>query len=277
MHITGHIRRAPRHLARLLGPLGMGCALLAAALGSGAAHAAPAARPRTACTTVQCVIQFGDTAIQARITALGTLGGKITDALNDKRISQSDAAALQGDVGTNQSGLTQLKAKLDAETDIAAARQDVKAIYTQFRIFAVVLPRDYNEIWLDAANEVVGDLQGAAGKVQDALTKAASLTDTDHDGDLATANAAFSDEQGQVTAAQGQISTAQGLIASLTPQSFDGDPPGYRGTFATFHGAIRTAHTDLVAAAADLHKIDRVLIELLAEQPNSGRAAQPEP
>src|SRR6516164_9494061 len=101
-----------------------------------------AATSNCAAKDVKCVITFGDQQIAARITALNKLSGVVTDDHNKKLIDDDHATSIQSDITTNINGLNALKTTLDAETSATNARQDVEKIYTQFRIYAVVLPRD---------------------------------------------------------------------------------------------------------------------------------------
>src|SRR5579859_2261422 len=139
------IARFSRFPKRLILPASMLLCFLSFALVPATALAAT-----QSCTAkdVKCVIQFGDQQIANRITALNKLSATVTDDHNKLLIDDAHASDLQTDVQTNVTGLNTLKTTLDAETDAKAARQDVEKIYTQFRIYAVVLPRDYRRLHL---------------------------------------------------------------------------------------------------------------------------------
>lgn len=268
MKTTSAPHATPHRLARYAGTLSLGLVMAATLLAPGAALAAPrqpAPRNET-CATTACVIAFGDHAIQLRLNSLATLSTKITNQQNLGHITSAQAGTLQSDVSTNQSGLNALKAKLDAETVIANARQDVRAIYAQFRIYIVVLPRDYNEVWLDILQNVQAKILAAEPQVQNAINSAAGLTDKDNDGDIAEANAKFTDLQNQVTNAGNQLSAATSLEGSLTAANFDASPTAYKTNWDSFRDDIHVSHQDVQAAAADLHKIAAILKELIAEQ-----------
>lgn len=270
MNMRQTIHRVPWGIARRCGAVGLGVALAATFLAPGVSLAAPRLAPQDSpCpqpVTVQCVITFGNGEIAKRNTALNTLSGKASSEQTAGHINGTQAGVITGDVSTNESGLSALQTKLDADTTLPAARADVLSIYTQFRIFAVVLPRDYNEIWLDILTNVQATMAGKVTTIQNAINAAQSLKDNDNDGDLATINAAFSDYQAQVGAALGQINTANGYLPDFTPANFDADPGGYKSNWDTFRGAVKAAHGDVEAAAADLHKIATVLKELVNEQ-----------
>src|SRR5215472_14104299 len=130
------------------------------------ATALAATTPTCTAKDVQCVIQFGDQQISARITALNKLSGIVTDDHNKKTIDDAHADSIQADITTNINGLNALKTTLDAETDAKNARQDVAKIYTQFRIYAVVLPRDYRRVHLAIEITVDNKLNGLKASVE---------------------------------------------------------------------------------------------------------------
>ncbi len=270
MDIFESMRHAPYRLARRAGVFGLGAMLAVSVLAPGLALATP----RATCITVQCIIAFGDNAIAVRQTALTNLSNKVAAQLSAGHITSAQAGVLSSDVSANASGLSALKTKLDAETDMTAARTDVKSIYVRFRIFAVVLPRDYHEIWLDILINVDARLRALQPKIEGIIDKLSNLNDPDNDRDIAAIKAAYADMKAQLTSAEGQIDGAQGLLPSLTPANFNADPILYRTNFTDFHNDIKEAHIDILAAVADLHKMTRIAKELAAEQ-NLPAGAQP--
>lgn len=249
MKLANILQRTPRRLAAF--------GMLAALAGAVALPATTLAAPNnsasnSSCTTVQCVIAFGDTAITNRLNSLNTLNTKVTNQLNAKRITDSQASGLRNDATNNQNGLNQLKGKLDAETQISAARQDVRSIYTRFRIYLVVLPRDYNILWLDALQNVDGKLRALQPKIEQAIDHAPSS----EQGQLKTL---YNDFKAQLQEAESQIDAAQGQVATLTPANFDNDRPVYTTAWTDFRNDIKTAHADVRSAASDLHQITRML------------------
>ncbi len=82
------------------GPAGKGvCATQAAAIKAGA--------------SIGTLRAFGDCEIVRRFTTLDALASKISGS---KALTSSDAAALSGEVASTKSGLTDLKAQIDAES-----------------------------------------------------------------------------------------------------------------------------------------------------------------
>ncbi len=107
---------------------------------------------------VQCV---GNTEITRRINYLNDLSTKTQSLIafiNQKAPNSQITTDLQGIVndananinggttfGTQVNGLNALKTTLDGETTVQAARADIQTIYKGYRIYALVLPRDYNQ------------------------------------------------------------------------------------------------------------------------------------
>ena len=205
-----------------------------------------------AATDTQCVITFGNARIAERQTALTKLNSRVSEMASDGRITSADNSALVGDISANESGMTTLKGQLDSASDAAAARADVKLIYTQYRIYAVVLPRDYHELWLDMLVHTDTRLASSETIIQDAINGAPA-------GVQAQANTLFADYKTQVSTAQAQTQAAQPILAQLTPANFNANQTAYKTTFGSFKTDIQTAHTATKQAISDLHQIVTLL------------------
>jgi len=246
MRFTSLIRRLPRRVSLLAmaSVFAIGVGLPATVLAAPATPAAPC--------NVQCVIAFGNQRIDDRLGALTKLHDHITDQQSKGHITSDQSNSLTSDVSTNQSGLTTLKTKLDAETDVTAARQDVKNIYEQFRIFAVVIPRDNHTLWLNIGGQIDATLRGKQSTISDAISKAPAS-------EQAQLNALFTDYQNQLTEAESQMSAGNGILPSLTPDNFNNARTTYETNLTDLRNDTRTAARDLHTAAQDLHKIVAIL------------------
>lgn len=213
-----------------------------------------AAAPNNLCATkdYQCVIKYGDTAIANRQSDLTILSGRVALQYHAGRITSSDNDTLTSDISANQSGLNSLKAKLDGDTDAATARADYKSIFTTYRIYAVVLPRDYNELLQDVVVYADGRLQSEEPTIQDAINGAPASVQQQ-------ANQLFSDYKTQVTNSQAQVSAAQQIIPQLTVSAYNADPTGYRTTYDSYKTDTHTASLDARTAINDLHQILQLL------------------
>ena len=200
----------------------------------------------------KCFIAFGDKAIAARQSSLETLSDKITAQRKASNITGDQATALQADVTTNHNDLATLKARLDADKNAQAARQDVEAIYTQFRIYAVVLPRDYRRLHVDMEVVVNDKLVDLAPQLQHAIQHASASKQ-------AKLNSLYSDYKAQLASAEGQIDSAQKLFPTLTPTNFNLNRSSYEAALAKLKTSESAAHTDLHKAGDDLHDIAEIL------------------
>jgi hypothetical protein len=203
-------------------------------------------------TDTQCFIAAGNQFIAQRQTALTTLSGKVTARQNDHLITSDQANVLQSDLSTNQSGLASLKSKLDAETNPQAARQDVANIFSQFRIFAVVLPRDYRRLYLDVAVNVDIKLRSLGPGVQQAINNAPA-------GEQAQLNTLFNDYKTQLSTAEAQFDLAQADFPTLTPANFNYNHSTFVTTLSNLDTAMHTIHTALKQAGSELHQIAQIL------------------
>ena len=247
MKLLATLRRMPKRF------LAIGLfSLLALSIPATAFAASPTTTPKCSASDTQCWISLGDQLIAARQTALTDLGNKVTDRLNDKLITSDQANALQSDISTNASGLSALQTKLNAETNAAAARQDVANIFLQFRIYAVVLPRDYRRLYLDIAVNVDGKLRGLSEELKEAIQGAPQS----EQGQL---NALYNDYLAQLSTAEGQFDTAQSAFPALTPENFNYNRSGYEASLKSVTTALETIHAALKQAGKDAHQIAQIL------------------
>ena len=188
---------------------------------------------------VTCVIDFGNAAIDLRLADLQ----KVIDRVNSRpglTESQRDPIITSANFAT--SGLHSLRQKLDAETVVANARADVQSIYSQFRIFAVQIPSDYAQLWLDDQSNIHDIFVSKEPTIEQMIQKYGSPGNT---------QALYTDLLAQVNNAATSISNGQGLIASLIPANY----PGTTQTLATLKGDLKSTRTDLDAARNDLKQI----------------------
>ena len=200
--------------------------------------------PRTACgKNVQCVQSIGDALIAKRIASLNAFIARINA---HQRLTSDQKTALVGDAQTNITNLQAQQKLLDGETTIDAARTDVKNIFVNFRIYAVVLPRDEGEAYLDVLATIQSKFSSNESKISQAIQNAANKGIN-----VTQEQQQFSDLQAKVTDAATQISNAQGLIPSLTPANY----PGTTATLVQYRADHKAARVDLTAAAKDLKSI----------------------
>lgn len=247
MKILVALRRMPKRF------LAIGLfSLLALSLPATAFAASPTTSPKCSATDTHCWISLGDQLIAARQTALTNLGNRVTERLNDKLITSDQANALRSDISTNASGLNALQTKLNGETNASAARQDVANIFLQFRIYAVVLPRDYRRLYLDIAINVDAKLRGLSDDLKEGIQGAPASKQ----GQL---NTLYNDYRARLSTAEGQFDTAQSDFPALTPENFNYNRSSYEASLNSLKTAEQTIHNALTQAAKDAHQIAQIL------------------
>ena len=213
-----------------------------------AAASTAAAAPAASCgSDLGCVQKAGDVLIVARLAALDKLN---TTAAGHKNLTSDQKSTIAQDVTTNKNGLSALKTKLDAETTVDAARSDVKNIYVQYRIYAVVLPRDYGEIELFLEQNMTTRMKNADATLSDLIAK-----DQAKGNDVTKLNSLKSDYDAKLADATTNENAAQGLIPSLVPANY----PGTDATLKTYRSDLKNARQDLSDAASDLNQMQTIL------------------
>jgi hypothetical protein len=221
---------------------------------STASHDAVLAPATATPCDLACVKSFGDQRIADRLTSLNTASGKISDLITKLKLTGDAAAPFQAlitQINTNISGLQSLQTKLDAETTVPAARDDVKNIYLQFRIYAVFLPRTRHVVWLDVMTLADQKLRTLQPKIETAIDQ-----DTAHKDQL---NSLYADFKTQLQQAEAQIDGAQGELPVLTPSTFNEKNGDYKTAWSTFTTDTKNAHAALKQARSDLHQIVTIL------------------
>jgi hypothetical protein len=210
------------------GPSGKGvCATEAAAVKAGA--------------SVTTLRAMGDCEINRRFTTLNDVASRVSGS---KVLTSSDAAALTGEIGSTKSGLTSLKATIDAETSLPALRAEIVRIATDYRVYLLVGP----QVNLVSAADGVVASQTRFSTVNTNLTariaaaKAAGKDVTAAQADLDKMNAA-------VTAAVGLATPLPAALLPLTPAQYNGGTAG--PVLAGARTALGQARDQLKAAAAD--------------------------
>ena len=120
-------------------------------------------------------ISYVEGQINARITVLNILANRIDDSTT---LQASDKAALLGIIGNTSSGdisaLTALYAKVGSESTLSGVRLDLRAVYSTYRIYAVVRPETDLVLIADQETHLVGALQSLEPDLQTIISSAGS-------------------------------------------------------------------------------------------------------
>lgn len=226
-------------------------AVAGAFVGSNAAFALTSQQSATEQTRLQNIITKGDQEISRRLASLNNLTSIVNAAT---KLTASDKTTLDNEITTEISGLTALKTKLDSETTIEAARTDAQQIYSDYRVYALVLPKAHLVKFADSIQAVDSKLTTFAGKLQSRIT-----TEQQAGKDVSAMQAALMDMNSKISAAQAAASQIESGVINLQPSDYNSNHQLLSNDMAQ----LKTAHADNKAAfAADAKSIVSTLKSL---------------
>lgn len=192
----------------------------------------------------------GDSEIGRRLGVLTKLSSVINGAL---KLSPADKANLTSQVNGEIAGLTALKLKLSGETELAAARTDVKSIVSDYRVYVLIGPKVYLMRAADTISANDDKLMAFSVKLQERL-------DT-----LKTAGKDVSALQTSLNDMVAKINAAKTLAAAVSQKVFALQPTDYNSDHTILIGLrdqLKTAHLDNIAAYNDAKTIFNTLRRL---------------
>ena len=212
-----------------------------ATLVAGFALSASAAGTTNSSAALTRIIARSDTAITTRINSLNTLAARIAGM---KNVTAAEQASLSSEVQTQISDLTTLKAKIDADTDIATARTDAKTITDGYRIYAMVIPRGYIVASSDRVTTIVGLMNTIQAKLQARITTAQTAGK-----DVSALQTAMTDMTAKLSDATTQATNAQSSVVLLVPDQ------GSTTIASSNKAAIQASRADIKTATSDLKTV----------------------
>jgi hypothetical protein len=227
------------------------------------AQTAPAATQPAQTTpgvSVSTIISRADTEITQRVADLNDLIPRIESM---KKISIVEQNYLTTTIQNEVNALNSLKAKVDADTIMSAARTDYQSITKSYRIYALVLPQTRIIAASDRVLTIVDSMNTVGAKVK---SRIANITGTN----AGTLNSELSDFYAKVSDASTQAKAASDEVTPLKPDQ--GNKTVIQSNTAALKDArskIKTASDDLVAARKDIGDIVNYLKE------NASTATQP--
>jgi hypothetical protein len=216
------------------------CIVVAAAVPAGAqtATTGPARAQQLALLKAR-----GDAEIARRITTLDQLAARMSTS---RHITDADRTRLTNETSTEKAGLTSLKAKIDADTDLATLRQDLHRIVVDFRVYVLVVPQVHLTGAADAALSAADRLAAISTRLQTLLDQAATAG---NDGNVLRSQLA--DANAKIAAAKQLAGPLPDKLAVLTPSGY----PGNRDVLVSARDALRTARSDLRSARDSIRQV----------------------
>jgi len=165
--------------------------------------------------------------IDRRVTALGAVQTRI-DAM--PRLTAEQKATEDANIASTVTTLNTVnRPAVLAATNRASLAAACSAIYTDVRVFAVVLPQIIDTVKIDRLNSVVASLQALSAK------KAAAGADT-------------SSADALISSGNAKLTDAAAATASVTVAGFNADPAGTMATWHSVEVSLNGAFTDLLGA-----------------------------
>lgn len=191
-----------------------------------------------AADTVSNIITKGTTEINRRLTTLNTLGPEITAST---KLSASDKTTLTNTVNSEISGLTTLKSTLAACTTIICAHTAAQSIFSDYRVYALIVPQVGLISTADHQQQVEANLSKIASQISSIISGSSDTT-----------------IQSDLTALNSDISTAQGLSSNVESSVIGLQPSDYNTShkvLAQYEANLKTAATDNKNAISEVQAI----------------------
>lgn len=165
---------------------------------------------------LQRIIHQADNMINMRLTSLNNL---ISRVQNDSRLTAGEKSSLISNIQTDINGLTTLKAKIDADTTVSAAGNDIKQIVSGYYIYARFEPKVRLLIMLNNLQTVTANIQALVPQIQNLIN-----TFQSQGKDISQIQPLLNDISSQLqtinTTLSNDITTVQNVSATSTdPQS----------------------------------------------------------
>lgn len=199
----------------------------------------------------------GANLIKHRLDALNKLARKVTAS----KLTDAQKAQLLSDITANVNGLNELGVKIAAGNDVVAVRALVKSIITDFRIFAVAIPRvsGLMNVWLSLANieQVTVSLAEAQIKIDALKVKGV---------DTSKMEALMIEIKTNFGIAKTKLEAAAATLTVIKPADY----PSSSETFRRVRTLIREAQKQVTKARQMIHRLNA--LTRLANQAETRKA-----
>lgn len=173
-------------------------------------------------------------AIDARLIRIDRLRAQVGAA---GALTSDHEAQLGAELGRAESGLTALRAEIEAAQAIEALRRLIPKIAEDYRIYVLVTPKVHLVIASDTVTAAADTLDEVAGRLAGTIEEAAAAGY-----DTGEAEAALEEMQSAIAQARRVGSPVAGSVLPLTPA--DWEEPA--------HGLLTAGHDDIIEARRHL-------------------------
>lgn len=260
-------RHADHRLARLLGPVTGLMLATAVAAGpvlaattptwaggerlaptaelTGQARCADARRAAQAEPTVEHWKAFGLCEVDRRLATIDRLGNAVDKA---RALTDEHATTLTGILDGSATGLRVLRAQIEADTTLPALHEDIRSVYTDFRIYVLVTRQVWLVIGADAADAAGAALDATAADLQVLIDRAEAAGE-----DVTEANAHLAAMMAAIDAAQAGVAGLADEVLPLTPADWNAGTAG--PILREARQAIVDARASMRTAMAEARKV----------------------
>jgi hypothetical protein len=177
---------------------------------------------------------------------LAVLSANDTFVETSVALTGSDQSTLEGQIGADKTGLTNLDATIQSDTTYAKVFADCGLIVTDYRVYVMEDPKIHEVIAADGVGKVDSAFETVIPELQTLIT-----TSTMSASVKAQAQADLTDLTGKVTASQTAISGVSASVINLVPSGW----PGNQADLKSARTSIVNASTDLKGAWSDVNTI----------------------
>ncbi|HET8991883.1 MAG TPA: hypothetical protein VFN31_02510 [Candidatus Saccharimonadales bacterium] len=199
---------------------------------------------------LQYIISKGDQEIQRRLDNLNGLQNLINSAT---KLTTEDKATLGAAVTSTVSGLDNLKTQLDSSTTLAEAKIQVQDMYTEYRVYVLLVPKVHLVKVADDQQVIEAKLNELAQKLQTRITEASSAGQN-----VSALTTELNSMTASIAVAQKISSTIESSVVNLQPSDYNTNHNILEGD----NTQLATARTDNQAAFADAKQIISALKDL---------------
>lgn len=182
---------------------------------------------------VQNLKTRANTEITRRLASLDKLSSKISLI---KKLSAAQQASFTADIQNNITDLTNLKAKIDADTDPTTLQADVKSIVDDYRIYLLYVPKIHLLAGAEVVTEITTNLTTIAAKLEARIT-----TEQTAGKDVSALNTELINMKSNIANAIANAQNITDTVTGLTPSGYPSNKTN-----------LQSAHDMLVAAKADI-------------------------
>jgi hypothetical protein len=184
------------------------------------------------------MIVRADQEIARRIAGLTALSNRV-DGM--KNVSAADKANISTQVNAEIASLTALKTKIDADTDSAVLKTDVKSITDSYRIYALIMPQFSIFAAADRISTISDAMASTSVKLAVRITAAQTAGKN-----VTSLQASLTDLNAKTADAKVQAAAAISLVTGLMPDGGD------KAKAATNRQALVDARAKIKAGTGDL-------------------------